>query len=170
MQNQKKGEWSKLASIDLTESWKVIISSIWNTFIDSVHVTYPVPHTQHGPRGPSTGIQGQETLVHGKEPRNVEGFHHYLKTRFFLAESVLKKNFFIIIKCVFSNILRGIALIGHRLYLTCNIFSLFPAGFRVASAIRTGLSSDLIRRSWSYIYLQICSMSSQLVTTPLSMG
>lgn len=97
MQHQKKGEWSKLASIDLTESWKVIISSIWNTFIDSVHVTYPVPHTQHGPRGPSTGIQGQETLVHGKEPRNVEGFHHYLKTRFFLAESVLNKTFLLLL-------------------------------------------------------------------------
>lgn len=69
-------------------------------------------------------------------------------------------------KCVFSNI----SLIGNRLYLTCNIFSLFPAGFRVASAIRTGLSSDLMRSSWSYIYLQIRSMSSQFVTTPLSMG
>lgn len=90
--------------------------------------------------------------------------------KIFASRVCFKQNFFIIIKCVFSNILRGIALIGQRLYLTCNIFSLFPAGFRVASAIRTGLSSDLIRRSWSYIYLQICSMSSQLVTTPLSMG
>lgn len=57
-----------------------MISSICNTFIGSVHVTYPVPNIQHGPRGSSTGIQGQEPLVHGKEPRNVECFHHNLKT------------------------------------------------------------------------------------------